>query len=86
MEQTTDTLTLGGKTFNSRVFIGTGKFSSGLALSDVVKASGTEMVTVAMKRANPMSEHDSILKHLQDQKIQLPVSYTHLTLPTILLV
>ena len=71
IEQTTDTLVVGGKTFNSRVFIGTGKFSSGLALSDAVKASGTEMVTVAMKRANPKSEHDSILKFLQDQKIQL---------------
>ena len=71
MGQTPDSLVVGGKTFNSRVFIGTGKFSSGSALSDVIKASGTEMVTVAMKRANPKRENDSILKYLRDQKIQL---------------
>ena len=43
-------LIIAGKQFNSRLFLGTGKFSSNEVMEKAILASGTEMVTVAMKR------------------------------------
>ena len=45
-----DILTIGGKDFTSRLFVGTGKFSSNRLMLDSIIASGSEMITVAMKR------------------------------------
>ena len=42
-------LVIGGRRFGSRLFVGTGKFQSNEIMSEAIKASGTEMVTVAMK-------------------------------------
>ena len=50
MKESEDFLALGGESFRSRLFVGTGKFSSGDALQAAVESSGSEMVTVAMKR------------------------------------
>ena len=52
-EEAGDELSIAGESFESRLFVGTGKFSSGEALRGTVDSSGSEMVTVAMKRANP---------------------------------
>ena len=71
MTEKKDFLQLGGENFSSRLFVGTGKFSSGQMLSKVVGSSGTEMVTVAMKRANPKGREDSILDFLGDDKVRL---------------
>jgi thiazole synthase len=57
-------LEIAGEVFESRLFVGTGKFESGELLKKSVNASGSQMVTVAMKRANPNSEEDSILDFL----------------------
>jgi thiazole synthase len=46
-----DPLIIGGKTFSSRLFLGTGKFSSGEAMQAACRASCSELVTVALKRA-----------------------------------
>jgi thiazole synthase len=46
-----DNLVIAGKTFASRLFLGTGKFSSGASMRDACRASGSELVTVALKRA-----------------------------------
>ena len=43
-------LIIAGKEFESRLFLGTGKFNSNTLMEEAIKASGTEMVTVAMKR------------------------------------
>ena len=43
-------LIIAGKEFNSRLFLGTGKFNSNEHMENSILASGTEMVTVAMKR------------------------------------
>ena len=43
-------LVIAGKTFRSRLFLGTGKFSSNELMRMAIGASQTEMVTVAMKR------------------------------------
>ena len=71
MTHSADALQLGGEKFSSRLFIGTGKFPSGESLEQVVHASETQLVTVAMKRANPKVEQDSILKYLSSDKIRL---------------
>ena len=43
-------LVIGGRTFRSRLFVGTGKFSSNELMARAIAASESEMVTVAMKR------------------------------------
>lgn len=57
-----DPLVIAGRTFTSRLMIGTGKFSSAEALQQAIEASGAEVVTVALRRvdlSNPGS--DSIM-------------------------
>ena len=55
---TTDDLVIAGRSFRSRLFIGTGKFPSNDSLRRTVEASGTEIVTVALRRIDPSSEED----------------------------
>ena len=45
-------LIIAGKTFHSRLFLGTGKFSSAQAMEAAIQSSQTEMVTVALKRVD----------------------------------
>ena len=71
MSEAEDFLVLGGESFRSRLFVGTGKFSSGETLRGSVDSSGSEMVTVAMKRANPEGDDDSILDYLDTNKVRL---------------
>ena len=47
-----DTLDIAGRAFGSRLFLGTGKFPSNDALRGAIAASGTEMVTVALRRVD----------------------------------
>src|SRR6056297_2231728 len=54
----------GKKTFNSRLFTGTGKFSSNQAMHDAIKASGSELVTVALRRVDMNNSEDDLLAHL----------------------
>ncbi|MHB1922559.1 MAG: thiazole synthase [Chitinophagaceae bacterium] len=64
-------LQIGNKTFHSRLFLGTGKFSSSQCMEDAVLASGTELVTVALKRVNLEAKKDDILSHLSHPGISL---------------
>ncbi|MBW3578403.1 MAG: thiazole synthase [Actinobacteria bacterium] len=50
-----DPLTIAGETFSSRLILGTGGAPSMEALEDAVRASGTEMVTVALRRVDPQA-------------------------------
>ncbi|MGF1483389.1 MAG: thiazole synthase [Opitutales bacterium] len=53
MSQRNDTpLTIAGRAFNSRLLVGTGKFSSHALMREALAACGTELVTVALKRAS----------------------------------
>ena len=45
-------LTIAGRTFGSRLLLGTGKFASNELMSTALDASGTEIVTVALRRAD----------------------------------
>jgi thiazole synthase len=53
-----DALVIAGRRFGSRLFLGTGKFPSVSALTAAITASGTELVTVALRRVDPTAEHD----------------------------
>ncbi|MDE7180768.1 MAG: thiazole synthase [Muribaculaceae bacterium] len=67
-----DALTIGGRKFESRLFVGTGKFQSPDVMLDAIKASGSEMITVAMKRVNMMNEAtDDMLTHINRDHVQL---------------
>lgn len=48
-----DPLVIAGREFGSRLFLGTGKFPSNAALEAAIASSGTEMVTVALRRVDP---------------------------------
>ena len=47
-----DTLTIAGRSFSSRLMIGTGKFPSATALRAAIDASGSEIITVALRRVD----------------------------------
>lgn len=64
-------LTIANKTFNSRLFTGTGKFSSVEVMEEALVASGSELVTVALKRVDMNNPQDDILRHLQHAHINL---------------
>ena len=53
-------LVIAGREFNSRLFLGTGKFNSNEIMEQSILASGTEMVTVAMKRIELENKEDDI--------------------------
>ncbi len=64
-------LVIAGREFTSRLFLGTGKFVSNDVMSRSIAASGTEMVTVAMKRVDPGDEGDDMLAHVVRPGLQL---------------
>lgn len=64
-------LILGDKEFSSRLFVGTGKFSSNKLMYEAIKASGSELVTVALKRVELDNKEDDMLTHLSIPNINL---------------
>ena len=65
-----DKLIIGNKEFSSRFFLGTGKFELS-KMKDVVEASGTEMVTLAIRRAN-MAGQGNIIDYIPKNVTLLP--------------
>jgi thiazole synthase len=64
-------LTIAGRTFTSRLFLGTGKFPSNESMRDALAASGAEIVTVALRRADLTGKHDpyaNILDFIDPEK------------------
>ena len=64
-------LIIAGKEFSSRLFLGTGKFDSNEKMSQAIGASGTEMVTIAMKRVELGNSEDDMLRHVVRPGLQL---------------
>jgi thiazole synthase len=61
-----DLLQIADRTFGSRLFLGTGKFPSNDSLRGAIEASGTELVTVALRRVDPTAPGDDILDAIPD--------------------
>lgn len=66
-----DKLIIAGREFESRLFLGTGKFSNNEVMEQSLLASGTQMVTVAMKRIELDDKQDDMLRHITHPHIQL---------------
>lgn len=64
------TLNIAGKNFQSRLFVGTGKFSNPELMRKALLSSDSELVTVALKRIDTSSDDDVILQHI-DKNINL---------------
>lgn len=67
-------LTIAGRTFHSRLILGTGKFSAPEAMRDALAASGAELVTVALRRADLSGQKDpfaNILEFIDSKKYLL---------------
>ena len=52
-----DPLVIAGKTFRSRLIVGTGKYPSHTVMAEAHRAAGAEMVTVAVRRVNLTPSH-----------------------------
>jgi thiazole synthase len=71
---TSSKLRIAGREFESRLLVGTGKFSSNSLMREALVASGTEIVTVALRRADLSGAHDpfaDILDYIDRQKYLL---------------
>lgn len=65
-----DPLVIGGQTLKSRFLFGTGRFPSPAVLQEALEASGSEVITFAVRRVNLESvEDDSVLQHFEDRSI-----------------
>jgi thiazole synthase len=66
-----NTLTIAGRKFPSRLMVGTGKFASPELMRDAIAASGTSIVTVALRRADLTGQGDpfaNILEFIDPKK------------------
>jgi thiazole synthase len=61
-------LKIAHRTFHSRLFLGTGKFSSAETLKKAIEASGSEMITVALRRVDLNDPADDIMNVLDREK------------------
>ena len=66
-----DKLIIAGKEFNSRLMVGTGKFSSNKLMSEAIAASGADIVTVALRRVDIENKDDGMLAAIDRGKYLL---------------
>ncbi|WP_312235542.1 thiazole synthase [Pseudescherichia sp.] len=64
-------LRIADKTFESHLFTGTGKFASSQLMTDAIQASGSQLVTLAMKRVDLRQRNDAILAPLLEAGVTL---------------
>lgn len=67
-----DILCLGDAEFTSRLFTGTGKFASREFITPMLEASGSQMITVALRRVDPNAGRENILNYIPDSITLLP--------------
>ena len=67
-----DKLILGGHEFDSRLLIGTGKFGSNDILPEVIKASNSEIITMAIRRVDLDNPNENILTYIPKEMTILP--------------
>jgi thiazole synthase len=65
-------LVIGGHEFTSRLIVGTGKYADNRIMVDAIRASGSEMVTVAVRRVDlDRTKEETILHHLDPEEFFL---------------
>ena len=69
---TADNLVIAGKSYSSRLLVGTGKYNNELEAISSIKASGAEIVTVAVRRIDLNNNKDSsILDYISPEKFTI---------------
>jgi thiazole synthase len=63
-----DSFVIAGRSFRSRLIVGTGKYKSGEETARAIEASGAEMVTVAVRRVNLDRSKESLLDFIDPSK------------------
>ena len=66
-----DKLVIAGREFKSRLLLGTGKFASNKIMAEAIEKSGTEIVTVALRRVDIENENDDMLSAIDRSKYLL---------------
>ena len=66
-----DKLIIADRAFDSRLLVGTGKFSSCRLMAEAIEVSGTEVVTVALRRVDIENENDDMLSAIDKAKYLL---------------
>lgn len=64
-------LIIGNHEFTSRLFVGTGKFSSNRIMAEAIAASGSQLVTAALKRIDTDNSEDDMLRHILRPGVRL---------------
>jgi len=64
-----DVFTIANKNFNSRLIVGTGKYKNFEETANAVKASGADIVTVAVRRVNILDKDQPLLMDYLDPKL-----------------
>ncbi|MDQ2085932.1 thiazole synthase [Herbivorax sp. ANBcel31] len=67
-----DKLIIGGVEIKSRLFVGTGKFSSNRMIPDVIRSSNAQVITVALRRIDFDSEEENMLNHIPNECTLMP--------------
>jgi thiazole synthase len=66
-----DAFILGGRSFRSRLFVGTGKYASFLQMKEALEKSETEVVTVAVRRVNLDRSKESLLDYIDTARFTI---------------
>ncbi len=67
-----DELRLGSRAFSCRLFTGTGKFADRALIPKMLEASGSQMITVALRRVDHTAGSENILAYIPDSVTLLP--------------
>jgi thiazole synthase len=67
-----DVLKLGGRIFTNRLLTGTGKFATNAQIPKMLAASGSQMITVALRRIDTTSRSENILDFIPKEVTLLP--------------
>ncbi len=67
-----DNLVIAGRALTSRLFVGTGKFADYRQIPEVIKASGAQVVTVALRRVDFGTPQENVLEYLPKDTILMP--------------
>lgn len=67
-----DSLKIKDYTFTSRLFTGTGKFHDNTLITPTLLASGSQLVTVALRRLDPEAQHDDIASRIPEGILLMP--------------
>lgn len=67
-----DKFIIGGKELDSRLFIGTGKYSSNSIIPQIVKSSESQVITMAVRRVDFDDKEENVMEHIPQDMVLLP--------------